>query len=394
MEFHEVANLFPFIEGEEFDNLVKDIKENGLQQPIWTYQGKIIDGRNRYRACLASGTTPKFQEWDGKGSLVAFTISLNVKRRHLTSSQLGIISLKVEEQFAIEAAKNVSLGGANHQGNQYTETELEGLPNLANLPIEPIHAAEETAKLLGVSHSYVSTAKAIERDAPELLDHVLAGTLTIPDAKTISDLPKERRDKIVEKVVQRKEEEGKRVSRSVKEAIWEDEIPSKLSDPNLMKIMSSSESPEWYTPEDVIARVLDLFGEIDLDPCSNSHDKPNVPAHRLYTREDNGLNKAWYGKVYMNPPYGREISEWTEKLAEEFNKGRVEEAIALVPGRIDTAWFQPMYNHLICTIKGRLSFSEAESGAPFPSVAIYMGKRREAFIEAFKSVGPILERVA
>jgi ParB-like chromosome segregation protein Spo0J len=221
MEFHEVAKLFPLIQGEEFDDLVKDIKENGLKQPIWIYQGKIVDGRNRYKACLEAGVRPRYQEWDGDGSLVSFTISLNVKRRHLTKSQLAIIAPQVEEQFTLEAAKNMAIGGAKHHGNQYTGIETEGLPNLVNLPI---HAAEETAKVLDVSKGYVIDAKKIQREAPELIEHVKDGTLTIPDAKAIAALPKERRSTVVKKTVKRKEEEGKRVSKAVKDAIIEQEI--------------------------------------------------------------------------------------------------------------------------------------------------------------------------
>ena len=48
------------------------------------------------------------------------------------------------------------------------------------------------------------------------------------------------------------------------------------------------------------------MGEIDLDPCSNSKAQPNVPALNHFTVEDDGLEQKWFGRVYMNPPYGRE----------------------------------------------------------------------------------------
>ena len=51
LEYHELANIFPLIQGVEFDELVKDIQWNGLQEPIILYEGKILDGRNRYNAC-------------------------------------------------------------------------------------------------------------------------------------------------------------------------------------------------------------------------------------------------------------------------------------------------------------------------------------------------------
>jgi N6-adenosine-specific RNA methylase IME4 len=207
-EFHEVANLFPFIEGQEFEDLVNDIRENGLQQPIWTYQGKIIDGRNRYRACLKAGVEPRYQEWDGKGSLVAFTISLNVKRRHLTSSQLAIIAPEVERLLAKE----------NKVGRPAKDTE-----NCGNISTISGKSRDHAADLLGTNSHYVTDAKRIEERAPDLIDHIKNGTLTIPDAKAIADLPKAKQEVVVQKAIQRKEEEGKRVSSAVRDAIWEEE---------------------------------------------------------------------------------------------------------------------------------------------------------------------------
>lgn len=102
-EFHEIANIFPSMEDQEFDELKRDIKEHGLREPIYLYQGKIIDGRNRYQACIEVGMGPHFKEWEGNGSLVAFVVSMNLHRRHLTSSQKAVIALDVEREFAKEA---------------------------------------------------------------------------------------------------------------------------------------------------------------------------------------------------------------------------------------------------------------------------------------------------
>lgn len=96
-EYHEVANIFPLLQGEEFEELKADIAANGLREPIWLHSdGRIIDGRNRHRACIETGTPPKFRTWDGSGSLVAFVVSMNLKRRHLTSSQRAMVALAVE----------------------------------------------------------------------------------------------------------------------------------------------------------------------------------------------------------------------------------------------------------------------------------------------------------
>jgi ParB-like chromosome segregation protein Spo0J len=85
---HPIADIFPPMEGAEFDALVADIKKNGLHYPIILYEGKILDGRNRYRACLAAGFEPATRNGDSWiGDPAAFVISRNIHRRHLTAEQ-------------------------------------------------------------------------------------------------------------------------------------------------------------------------------------------------------------------------------------------------------------------------------------------------------------------
>jgi hypothetical protein len=86
--FHPLADLFPLMEGAEFDTLVADIKKNGLHYPIFLYEGKILDGRNRYRACLELGWEPATRNCDHHvGDPAGFVISRNIHRRHLTAKQ-------------------------------------------------------------------------------------------------------------------------------------------------------------------------------------------------------------------------------------------------------------------------------------------------------------------
>lgn len=94
LKFHEAASMFPLMEGEDFDALVTDIKVNGLREPIMTLDGKILDGRNRYRACEKAGVAPTFLQFTGKDPLT-FVISMNLKRRHLTVSQRAMAAAKV-----------------------------------------------------------------------------------------------------------------------------------------------------------------------------------------------------------------------------------------------------------------------------------------------------------
>lgn len=153
----------------------------------------------------------------------------------------------------------------------------------------------------------------------------------------------------------------------------------------------SSDTYEWYTPTEIIECVLRVLGEINLDPCSNEGE-PNIPALSHFTVRDDGLAQNWFGRVYMNPPYGRVISLWAEKLNTEFIRSHVIEAIALVPARTDTDWFRLFRDCAICFIDGRLRFSGMNNSAPFPSAAIYFGKDISKFDVAFRDMGDVWVR--
>lgn len=163
--------------------------------------------------------------------------------------------------------------------------------------------------------------------------------------------------------------------------------------PSKMAVHFSSDTPEHYTPREIIDAVLDCFGEIDLDPCSNSKEQPNVPALHHYTIEDDGLWQSWEGRVYMNPPYGRDIPDWVAKLCESHENGSVTEAIALVPARTDTQWWQRLRDYPVCFVTGRLKFGSSTEAAPFPSAVFYLGNNIEAFYYAFQGIGDIWQRV-
>lgn len=154
----------------------------------------------------------------------------------------------------------------------------------------------------------------------------------------------------------------------------------------------TSNSDEWNTPAHIVQAVIDVLEYISLDPCSNDAYHPNVPADNYYTKQTNGLKWSWHGKVYMNPPYGRDIDEWILHLDNEYRSGRVVEAIALLPARTDTAWFRVLRDYPKCFINGRLKFSGSENSATFPSVVVYMGKNLDKFARVFQKFGDVYER--
>jgi len=95
-EFHELCRIFPRCTDEELQLLVSDIRENGLQTPITLYEGKILDGRNRYLACQMLHKEPEYVEFDGDAPL-PFVVSRNLCRRHLTESQRAMVAAAIIE---------------------------------------------------------------------------------------------------------------------------------------------------------------------------------------------------------------------------------------------------------------------------------------------------------
>jgi len=158
-------------------------------------------------------------------------------------------------------------------------------------------------------------------------------------------------------------------------------------------VIGSSNTNAWNTPSIIIDKTIELMGSIDLDPCSDSYTNPNVPAERHFTIDDDGLNQPWHGRVYMNPPYGNEIGNWTGKLKNEYEMGRTTQAVALVPSRTDTEWFRGLCKYPRCFIWGRLRFSEYENSAPFPSMIVYFGSDITKFTSVFGDIGDVYVHV-
>lgn len=172
MEFHEIANVFPLMEGDEFKELVRDIAKNGQQQAILTHEGQILDGRNRYRACVEADVEPWVERWSGSSPVEA-VLSLNLHRRHLSSGQRSAIANRMLPHLEAEAKKR--------QGNRAKETSVNDLTQVEKR--EPERATAQAAKLTGTNRQYVQDAKKLADQAPEMLNRVERGEVTIPQAK-------------------------------------------------------------------------------------------------------------------------------------------------------------------------------------------------------------------
>ena len=116
-----------------------------------------------------------------------------------------------------------------------------------------------------------------------------------------------------------------------------------------------------------------------------------MPALVHFTREDDGLSRPWSGRVYLNPPYGKGIGPWIEKVREEHEAGRVTAAVVLVKAATDTRWFRVLSERYPrCEVAGRLRFSGCKDPAPFPSVLFYLGDEVQRFAGVFGRFGVLV----
>jgi ParB-like chromosome segregation protein Spo0J len=117
VNFHPLSKMFPLIEGEEFDELVADIRKYGLREPITPYEDMVLDGRNRFRACQAAGVAPIYATpFSGTHTdAAAFVISVNVRRRHLSPAQKRDLIDKFLELDPTKSSNQIAkVIGASH----------------------------------------------------------------------------------------------------------------------------------------------------------------------------------------------------------------------------------------------------------------------------------------
>lgn len=165
-----------------------------------------------------------------------------------------------------------------------------------------------------------------------------------------------------------------------------------------MKVVGNK-NVEWYTPPELLDLIYQVM-DIDLDPASPY--PATVLARRHYNKESNGLIKSWYGNVYLNPPYGRELAQWILKLCKEWEQSHIKNALVLVPNKTDTKWFSNLasYATCFCTITGRIKFvsnyhSSYNSGT-FGNLLVLLSNDKEMvyrFVNTFSDLGFIWKRL-
>lgn len=170
VKFHPAAQIFPMLEDDKLGELVADIKQNGLREPVVFLDDMIIDGRNRWLACKMAGVkaATKTIETDDP---VGYVLSLNLHRRHLTASQRSMVADRARELFDKQAKERQKRKPADSV--------------VANLPQQT--ARDAAGKALGVSGKLVDAARTVrKRGTPELAKAVDEGRLSVSRAAELA----------------------------------------------------------------------------------------------------------------------------------------------------------------------------------------------------------------
>ncbi len=172
LPFHPLANIFPLIEGREFEDLTASIKANGLRDAIIVHEGQVLDGRNRQNACIAAGVACRYEMFPSDQDALKFVIDKNLRRRQLNDAQRASV-----------AAKIANLG---HGGDR------------SKLPNGRLND-DQAAEALNVATRQVRRARVVHEQGGEQVRAALdRGDIPVATAEKISRLPKEEQAAAVE----------------------------------------------------------------------------------------------------------------------------------------------------------------------------------------------------
>ena len=263
---HPAADLFPLMQGEEFDALVESIGTQGLREAVWlTKDGALLDGRNRVRACQAAGVKPDFRQYDGDDE-VGFIVSLNLRRRHLNEDERAFLAVQLIPLYEEQGLEAKARAGASAAPGR-AQKDGAALPHLSR--DESARSRAKAAKDVNVAPRRVAQAKRVAENAPDLIPQVVSGAITISKAETV--------------------------------------VKNRLAG------IADTDGDSWFTP----TWLFDQLGlTFEADVCApRDPSQRTVPAATYYTEDDDGLAQEWHGLVWCNPPYSTPEA-WTDRMVE------------------------------------------------------------------------------
>jgi len=184
MKFHRLARYFPVLNEEELDLLVESIRKNGQREPIITYEGQILDGINRWRACQKLGIEPKYKPLPEDADPLQYVVDMNIRRRHMDTSQRAMLATEMLPEFEAEAEERANDG----RREAAKEMRPEGSKVFSARPSstdERPHSTRDgqssfmAAKVFGVSGPTIQRAKRVKEAAPDKVSDIVSGKTTV-----------------------------------------------------------------------------------------------------------------------------------------------------------------------------------------------------------------------
>lgn len=251
LEAHEIATLFPTMSDVDLDHLRESIERQGQLDEILVFEGKILDGRHRYEACVELGREPKLREFKGTAQdAFVHSVALNLSRRHLTTVQraaagAGIKAFQAkllgaaapaEPEPKAETAEKAEKAEAPKSEKKAAEAADDPAASRKRKRSDTASAGPERAEgdagssgkrprsveskaraiasqRVGVSGRVIDAAEKIKEAAPDVFERMLAGTAgSLPDAKRVTALPQEARERVHALV-----DEGKKLKAAIRE---------------------------------------------------------------------------------------------------------------------------------------------------------------------------------
>ena len=350
LEFHAAAQQFPLLPEDRLEELAEDIKLRGQQEAIRLLNGQIVDGRNRYLACLKVGIEPQFEMLPESVNPYAYAWSRNGERRDLTQDQRYLIWKSCSQcSGEWDAIHQHIQERANQSRSETLKGYNQGAPTNCGQTSPRNRGSQELAVVSNTNRGAVERMERLQRERPDLAEQLKEGKITSSNAMR------------------------------------------EILSPH---VAQNSGDNEWYTPEEYVARAREVMGGIDLDPASCPAANEVVRATAFFSQEDDGLAHPWQGRVFMNPPYAQpHIHKFTEKLIVHVESGEITQAVVLANNATETRWGQLLLGcaSAVCFPAARVRFWHPEkTSAPLQGqMVVYIGPNIVAFIQSFKKIGVI-----
>lgn len=263
LQIHPIAEVFPMLDEDAFQQLCSDIAEHGLQRQIVTWRGELIDGRNRMRALIALGLDPGeyCRALADDADPVSYALSANLHRRHLTESQRAMIGQRVKELCSKDASARMVAGKANDDPSAHVRQGLQAEDPSAH--VRQGKSASFAAEAVSVSPRLIENAeRVVSNGVPELGAAVIGGTVSLGAAVEISKLEPEEQAEVlaegpefVKEVAAEKRKERRKERTEAKAEVQAAHVPG--VEPDRSEIFEG-----YMDPNDILGYLRKLMPKI------------------------------------------------------------------------------------------------------------------------------------